>query len=74
MNTQEQLDIFRKALNKSREDLDIANSKKDTIVNQELEINREIQNLGNLIDALEILLGDTTAVDVFKRNKRKNGR
>jgi len=74
MNTQEQLDIFRKALNKSRDDLDIANSKKDTIVNQELEINREIQNLGNLIDALEILLGDTTAVDVFKRNKRKNGR
>lgn len=69
--TQSQLKIFNEALQKARVDLGTAEERKRAIVNEELEINRELANIQNLIDALEILLGETTEIEVFKRNKKR---
>jgi hypothetical protein len=65
----EQLAVFRDALAKARQDLEVAEEEKTRLCNEELELNRELWRLRRLIDALEIQLGEATEEEVFKRNK-----
>jgi len=70
--SQEQVAVFREALDKARKDLEVAEEKKTALVNEELEVGRQVWHLQRLIDALEIQLGEKTEAEVFKRNKKRS--